>query len=342
MIEMWTASFSLTLQFIIYFSLHELRCTLMPWQSFRNAASPQTGEAVACCFSMQRQTRQFLSSRGRITRKYYICSSVERRQTYSRVVAEPGLRGVWHVLYQQQQHQQHQHVMRCTRTSEMGDGDMDAEKSGSTLHGEEHINDKDTNHESSSPASTGTRNQKSSASGINNTASVLGMTAGRAMSLKQRQRAFQIYVHTWMLRIIQEVPVFKALVDWLKATVISPYMIYSSRFNEWKETCIADYEQYLAEETKERWSWEKRHRKEMALLQSIPPYIGMVLATLLYQTFVPLSVSCAILAPLYCSWILYDRWWTSPILLGMILISPWKFMVPPGTATWSYIWPTLL
>lgn len=172
----------------------------------------------------------------------------------------------------------------------------------------------------------------------NQNVSILGMTSGKGMSMQQRKRALQIYFHTWITKVVQQVPLLKSIADWTKTTIITPFAVYNGKFNEWKDNKIADYEQYLAEETKDRWSWEKRHRQEMALLQSIPPYIGMVLATLLYQTFVPLSISCAIVLPLYCSWVLYDRWWTSPILLGMIFISPWKFLVP---GTWSFIWPTI-
>jgi hypothetical protein len=40
-----------------------------------------------------------------------------------------------------------------------------------------------------------------------------------------------------------------------------------------KQELIEKYEQYLAEETKLRWNWEKKNQKEIALLKSIPPYI---------------------------------------------------------------------
>ena len=102
---------------------------------------------------------------------------------------------------------------------------------------------------------------------------------------------------------------------------------------------MESYEQYLAMETKARWSWEKRHRKEMALLASIPPYIGMCVATVLYEVFVPCSVGVAVLGPLYVSWVLYDRWWLSPVVLGMALVGRWKFCALRG---WCLVWPGVM
>lgn len=188
--------------------------------------------------------------------------------------------------------------------------------------------------------------QEASASGARDDTnySILGMTSRKSMSMKQRQRALHMYLQAWSKRMVEQVTVIKAVVDWVEMHVTPSYTKYRDGWMEWKAGKIAEYEQYLAEETKERWSWEKRHRKELALLERIPPYIGMVVATLLYQVFVPLSMSCAVVLPLYCSWILYDSWWTSPIILGMILISPWKGFLSmfSSSSGWCLLWPTLL
>jgi len=142
-----------------------------------------------------------------------------------------------------------------------------------------------------------------------------------------------------------EVSVLKAVKEWMDMHVTPVYRKYRDGWRVWKDDITAEYEQYLADETKERWSWEKRHRKELALLGRIPPYIGMVVATVLYQMFVPLSVMCAVVLPLYYSWILYDRWWTSPVVLGMILMSPWKGfaqLVVGGGSGWCLVWPCVV
>lgn len=190
-------------------------------------------------------------------------------------------------------------------------------------------------------ASSSSSTSSSSRSSANEHVSILGITSGRGMSMKQRQRAFHMYFHSWMTRMVQDVALLRTVAMWINGHVIPAWRRYMDGFRVRKDAWIEAYEQYLAEETKERWSWEKRHRNELALLESIPPYIGMVVATLLYETFVPLSVTCAVLLPLYFSWILYDRWWTSPILLGMILISPWKGFLS-FSGTWSILWPTLI
>lgn len=48
----------------------------------------------------------------------------------------------------------------------------------------------------------------------------------------------------------------------------------------------------------------------------------------------------SVLLPLYISWVLYDRWYVSPVVLGMVLIARWKF-APVGVANgaWSLVWP---
>ena len=172
--------------------------------------------------------------------------------------------------------------------------------------------------------------------------SILGMTsvgANRSLSMQQRWRSFQLHMKALQKRLVDEVAWIRAMVQWYDSSVLSPYRRWMEHIESMKEVVREDYEQYLAEETKERWSWEKRNRKEIALLERIPPYIGMVLVTLVYQAFIPLSLSFAVCLPLYFSWVLYDAWWASPIMLGMIIIAPWKFLV---RASWNYIWPGLI
>lgn len=171
--------------------------------------------------------------------------------------------------------------------------------------------------------------------------SILGVTRamtskGASLSMKQRWRAIGLYLEALRQHLVEHVAAIRAMVEWYEKQVAGPCGVFVDRYTRMKEGLIEDYEQYLAYETKSRWSWEKRNRKELAFLHSIPPYIGMACVTLLYQAFVPLSISAAVLGPLYLSWVLYDRWWTSPIVLGMVLISRWKFLVP---ASWCWIWP---
>ncbi|KAI8113117.1 hypothetical protein M9435_003123 [Picochlorum sp. BPE23] len=173
--------------------------------------------------------------------------------------------------------------------------------------------------------------------------SILGMTRamtskGASLSMKQRWRAIGLYLEALRQHLVEHVAVIRALVAWYQKHVAGPYGVLADRYTRMKEDIVQEYEQYLADETKSRWSWEKRNRKELAFLHSIPPYIGMACVTVVYQAFIPLSISAAVLLPLYLSWVLYDRWWASPIILGMVLISRWKFLVP---ASWCWIWPGL-
>jgi hypothetical protein len=130
--------------------------------------------------------------------------------------------------------------------------------------------------------------------------------------------------------------------------VLAPLVAKKVQMDRWFEAYLEDYEQYLAMETKERWSWEKRNRKEAELLHSIPPFVGMVFATLLYEVFIPCSVGCAVVLPLYFSWILYDRWYFSPVILGMLLIARWKSfheivaIAQSMQGSWCWIWPGVM
>ncbi len=153
--------------------------------------------------------------------------------------------------------------------------------------------------------------------------------------MQQRYRALVLTIQAFVRR--------NAVLQQLATTVdgvLLPVRARRAAFDERFAAFLEDYEQYVAMETKARWSWEKRHRKELAMLASIPPYIGMTLATVLYEVFVPCSLGFSVLLPLYISWVLYDRWYVSPVVLGMVLIGRWKF-APVGVANgaWSLVWP---
>ena len=63
--------------------------------------------------------------------------------------------------------------------------------------------------------------------------------------------------------------------------------------------------------------------------------------TLLYLVLTPVSFLFSVALPLYYSWVMYDRWWASPVMAGLLVMAPWKF--PPwalGVACW--VWPGVL
>jgi hypothetical protein len=169
--------------------------------------------------------------------------------------------------------------------------------------------------------------------------SILGIVDQRKhLSMQQRYRALVLTLQAFVRS--------NALLQQLASSVdgiFTPLRAKKAAFDDRLATVLEDYDQYLAMETKARWSWEKRHRKEMAMLASIPPFIGMTLATVLYEVFVPCSLGFAVLLPLYMSWVLYDRWYLSPMVLGMVLIARLKF-APVGVANgvWCLVWPGLV
>ena len=41
--------------------------------------------------------------------------------------------------------------------------------------------------------------------------------------------------------------------------------------------------------------------------------------------FIPVSVIGALVLPLYYAWLLYDKWWLSPIFIALLVMTPLKF-----------------
>lgn len=85
---------------------------------------------------------------------------------------------------------------------------------------------------------------------------------------------------------------------------------------------------------------ELRERRAPSVLVPLStPCIAVLVVTLAYQVFIPVSVACALAVPLYYAWALWDRWWLSPIFLGTLLMAPLKF-VP--WAPICLLWPGLI
>ncbi len=53
----------------------------------------------------------------------------------------------------------------------------------------------------------------------------------------------------------------------------------------------------------------------------------------------PVSFLFALAMPWYYAWVVWDRWWLSPVFLGLALMTPLKF-VPWAEFCW--VWPGLI
>ncbi len=64
---------------------------------------------------------------------------------------------------------------------------------------------------------------------------------------------------------------------------------------------------------------------------------------LLYQGMLPVSFLLCGVIPFYFAWIMWDRWWASPVGLALLLTWPMKF---PPWVFWSthfaWVWPGLV
>ena len=94
------------------------------------------------------------------------------------------------------------------------------------------------------------------------------------MSLQQRWRALKFNVKDQKARLAQ-LPPFLALVaaaEAVRRALAPAYALAAALGQRWSDVNEA-YNQFLAEETKKKWTWSKRNKKEMALLKTVPHYV---------------------------------------------------------------------
>lgn len=108
-----------------------------------------------------------------------------------------------------------------------------------------------------------------------NVYSGLGLkTSRRSLSVQQRWRAFQFHMKEQREKLATLPPMLQ-LFNLMAALrkYIKPVLDAVEKCKATWENMGEMYEQYLAEETRSRWTWEKKNRKELELFGRIPPYI---------------------------------------------------------------------
>lgn len=171
---------------------------------------------------------------------------------------------------------------------------------------------------------------------------IASATPKRSLSSQQRLRALKFAIKDKMTELSQ-LAVIQAITSMIAAAQsrLKPISDLYDRYQQWWKSINEEYNQFIALETKEKWTWSKMYSKELAFLRSIPPYILMLGATLVYHTLLPVSFSFSLILPLYLAWGSWDRWWLSPMFIGTLLMAPLKF--PPwGMIYFSWIWPGLI
>jgi hypothetical protein len=96
----------------------------------------------------------------------------------------------------------------------------------------------------------------------------------RRLSMQQKMRALWFRLEELKAKAAS-LPPFAFIMSLFAALKVQmkPFFDLLEDLESKKQELIEKYEQYLAEETKLRWNWEKKNQKEIALLKSIPPYI---------------------------------------------------------------------
>lgn len=95
----------------------------------------------------------------------------------------------------------------------------------------------------------------------------------REMSLQQRIRAFKFAVEEKKKELATSPPIsiLLAAIAAVRAA-LQPLFEFLSKLQQQWEAVSEAYNQFLAEETKSKWTWSKRNKKELALLAAFPPY----------------------------------------------------------------------
>jgi hypothetical protein len=105
------------------------------------------------------------------------------------------------------------------------------------------------------------------------TVAAAGAEPRREMSLQQKIRAFKFAVEERKKESAKSPPIaaILAVVAAVQAA-LQPLFNLIAQLQQQGEAISEAYNQFLAEETKSKWTWSKRNKKELALLAAFPPY----------------------------------------------------------------------
>jgi len=141
------------------------------------------------------------------------------------------------------------------------------------------------------PENVSTKSDLQSVSGLH--------SRSRRLSMQQKLRALRFSLEELKGKAAK-LPPFASVISLLAALKVKmkPLLDLLEELERKKEDLIETYEQYLAEETKLRWNWEKKNHKEIALLKSIPPYIFGALCFVYSIEIYMISLCSCVVIPL--------------------------------------------
>ena len=113
------------------------------------------------------------------------------------------------------------------------------------------------------------------------------------MSLVQRWRALKFAVEDKKKEIALLPPIVAVLqtIARIRAS-LQPVFDAITLVQQRSEALAEDYNQFLAEETKDKWTWSKINKKELVLLASFPPYaLGKQHSLLVFMILTRIHIS---------------------------------------------------
>ncbi|DBA69236.1 hypothetical protein WJX79_010536 [Trebouxia sp. C0005] len=155
----------------------------------------------------------------------------------------------------------------------------------------------------------------------------------RPLSFKQRWRSFKTAADEQTAKAkdaIGSLPPVQALANAVHMAdqKLGPLYNLLKAIGKWWDAQVERYAEFGGEEVKRQWEWKRRTEAERSLWVSIGQFLGMSLLTAFWEAITPVSIFWGAILPLFLAWILYDRPFFSPIVVTLILMTPFKF--PPG------------
>eukprot|EP00803_Ostreobium_quekettii_P008245 evm.model.scf_2655.2 EVM.evm.TU.scf_2655.2 scf_2655:3992-6131(-) len=106
-----------------------------------------------------------------------------------------------------------------------------------------------------------------------------------------------------------------------------------SNFGRMLEEFVFGYDDFCLQETKRVWQFKTEHADEMRFWGELLKSAYAFLVTLVYQLLVPPGIVRSVLIPVFVGFAVYDRWFTSPMALAVLVMAPFKFW-PGCPVTW--------
>ncbi|CAL8472162.1 g11704 [Coccomyxa elongata] len=157
-----------------------------------------------------------------------------------------------------------------------------------------------------------------------------------SLTLKQRLRSAQHDVDQKARELREKfmaLPPVAAAIHFLHGVqqFLDPYVRRYQEIREligaWWEVREERYREFIGDETKRKWQWQRRNEEELKFWTGIVQAIVGIFVTILWETITPVSFVIAVLPPLWVAWALHGNLFKSPIFYTLVAMCFLKFPI---------------